>query len=226
MPIRAICFDLFHTLVDVGQVPEAVGRFTADILELDRHDWNEACFSQHHPITHHTNHRDVIQKLAHSLNPDIPTSLIEEAVDHRQRRFDYALREVEAKTLEILDQLKQQGYPLALISNASTAEVSGWQGSPLKDYFDVALFSCDVGLQKPDPAIYRLASEKLNIRQQQCLFIGDGGSNEHLGARQSGMHPVMITRYIDTAKQQARRPHCRWEIANLTELPTLLVAIT
>lgn len=222
MSIQAICFDLFHTLVDVAQVPEEVGRFTADILGLDRHDWNEACFSPHHPITRHTDHREVIQSLAHSLNPEIPASLIEEAVEHRQRRFDYALHNIESSTMAILGQLQQQGYPLALISNASTAEVSAWSKSPLNDYFDLALFSCEVGLKKPDPAIYHLASERLNVAQQHCLFIGDGGSNEHHGATQSGMHPVMITRFISPAKQQARRPYCRGEIATLAELPALL----
>ena len=39
-PIRAVCFDLFHTLVDVGRTPGTPGRYTADILGLDRDAWN------------------------------------------------------------------------------------------------------------------------------------------------------------------------------------------
>lgn len=225
MSIQALCFDLFHTLVDVAQVPEEVGRFTADILGVERDAWNDACFSEHHPITRQTDHLEVIEKLAHSLNPQIPQSLIDEAVSHRQRRFDYALQNIDLETLQILGQLQQRGYPLALISNASSAEVSAWEKSPLQDYFHVTLFSCDVGLKKPDPAIYHLASKQLGVQTPHCLFIGDGGSNEHQGARQSGMHPVLMSRFISEARRQQRRPHCRWEIATLSQLPRLLSEI-
>lgn len=220
--IKAICFDLFHTLIDVAQVPEQVGRFTADILGLDREAWNDACFSPHHPITQASNHADVIRLLAHSLDPNISEARIQEAVDHRQRRFDYALTRIDSEVLGTLMQLKDMGLPLALISNASTAEVAAWSLSPLCQYFDVALFSCEVGLQKPDPNIFHMAGKQLGISTDACLFVGDGGSDEHRGARQAGMLPLMVTEFISPAKQQQRRPFCRWELHSIRQLPDLV----
>jgi len=41
--VTTVFFDLFNTLLSVGKVSEAVGRYTADILCLDRDDWNAAC---------------------------------------------------------------------------------------------------------------------------------------------------------------------------------------
>ena len=47
-----------------------------------------------------------------------------------------------------LRKLRDQGYLLALISNASTAEVQAWPESPLQSLFDVSVFSCHVGMKK------------------------------------------------------------------------------
>lgn len=222
MQRRAVCFDLFHTLVDVAQVPDAVGRYTADILGLEREAWNSACFSQYHDICQATEHVEVIRALAHSLDPQIPLRLIQEAVDHRQRRFDYALQVVGGEVISVLRALRERGLKLALVSNASTAEVSGWSASPLRELFDVALFSCHCGIAKPDPRIYRLAASQMEVAPEACWFVGDGGSDEHSGAQQAGMYPVLITRFIhgrmSAEALAARRGKVEQEIHRLDEL--------
>jgi putative hydrolase of the HAD superfamily len=58
--------------------------------------------------------------------------------------------------------------------------------------FDIAVFSCTEGVKKPDLQIYKLAAEKLGVRPEDCLYIGDGSSNELTGAAAVGMHPVLI----------------------------------
>ncbi len=222
--INAICFDLFHTLIDVGQVPDSVGRYTADILGLEHSEWNESCFSSHHEIRKPTKHIDVIRTLAHSLDPDIPDNLIEQAVDERQRRFDYALLNVEQDVLEVLSALKLKEFKLALISNASTAEVSAWDHSPLKEFFDVAVFSCHCGYAKPDIDIYHLAANQLGVEPQDCLFIGDGGSNEHEGSSNAGMYPMLLSRYIagNPKKLKERRKKVKCELKHIKLLSAWL----
>jgi putative hydrolase of the HAD superfamily len=226
--IRAICFDLFHTLVDVGRVPDHVGRYTADILGVDRQVWNERCFSAEHEIRRPTRHHDVIRTLAHSIDPAIPSERIAQAVEERQRRFDHALREVEAQTLASLEDLRARGLRLALVSNASTAEVAAWTDSPLAGQFDTAVFSCECGFAKPEPEIYRLACDGLGVTPEQALFVGDGGSDEHAGAAAVGMHPVLMRRFLDKMapdRLAARRRRVRWEVAHLGELSAALAAL-
>jgi len=46
--------------------------------------------------------------------------------------------------------------------------------------------------EKPDPRIYHLALERLKVKPQDCLYVGDGSSHELTGARKVGMHPVQI----------------------------------
>ncbi len=222
---RAICFDLFHTLVDVAAAPGASGRYTADILGVERGAWNAACFSDLHPITRPSEHLEVVRALAHSINPDISLARIEEATVERQRRFDHALLSVEAEVLDTLHVLRRSGLRLALVSNASSGEVRSWPQSPLAELFDTALFSCDCGYRKPEPDIYRLALERLGVAAAESLFVGDGGSDEHRGAAAVGMTPVLITRHLGSmaaAELARRRAAAAMEIARVSQLLSLV----
>ena len=195
--LRAVCFDLFNTLVSVGTVPSHIGRKTAEVLGVEARAWNHLCFSDDHEICRPTSHFDVIRTLAHRLDPQIPLERIADATRQRQARFDYALTtHVSPAVVNSLRKLRDQGYQIALISNASTAEVQAWSESPLRPLFDVSVFSCDVGMKKPDPAIYHYTAEKLGMDTQHCVFVGDGGSDEHHGAHASGMTPLWLTCHL------------------------------
>lgn len=195
--LRAVCFDLFNTLVNVGTVPGRIGGTTAEVLGVEKSAWSKACFSEDHEICRPTNHFDVIRRLAHRLDPRIPLERIEDATRQRQARFDYALTEhVSRDVINTLCKLRDHGYQIALISNASTAEVQAWPESPLQSLFDVSIFSCNVGMKKPDPAIYHYTAEQLGVDTQHCAFVGDGGSDEHHGAHASGMTPLWLTCHL------------------------------
>jgi putative hydrolase of the HAD superfamily len=204
---RAICFDLFNTLVNVGTVPTHIGDTTANVLEVEASAWNKACLSDDHDICRPTNHFDVIRTLVHGLDPQIPLARIADATRQRQARFDYALTaHVSPNVINALHKLRGQGCKLALISNASTAEVQAWPESPLQPLFDVAVFSCHVGMKKPDPAIYQYTAEQLGVDTQNCVFVGDGGSDEHQGAHASGMLPLWLTCHLSEDTITRRQP--------------------
>lgn len=201
-----MCFDLFHTLVDVGRVPEQVGRFTADILGIDRQQWQAACFSPEHVIWEPADAYQTLLRLAHSIDPTIPHERVRQAVVERQARFDFALCEVGEEILAPLRELRRRGIRLGLISNASSSEVQAWNNSPLSALFDTVHFSCYCGYVKPDAPIYTEALAALEVAAADCLFVGDGGSDEHFGAHAVGMQPILITHFLP-AGEQARR--CR-----------------
>lgn len=195
--LRAVCFDLFNTLVNVGTVPTHIGNTTAEVLGVEARAWNNACFSDGHEICRPTNHFDVIRTLAHQIDPQISLARIDDATCQRQARFDYALTtHVSQDVVNNLRKLREQGYQIALISNASTAEVQAWPESPLQPLFDISVFSCNVGMKKPDPAIYHYTAEQLGVDTNNCVFVGDGGSDEHHGAHASGMTPLWLTSHL------------------------------
>ncbi len=206
--VKVLCFDLFSTLVDVGSVPLSIGRMTADIFGLEREQWNALCFSEQHEICQPTEAFDVIQTLIHSHTPSMPLALIQQAVDERQARFNYALtKHIQDDVLQGIEQLKQQNYQLILISNASTAEVQAWSDSPLAPLFDYSVFSCAVGLKKPDAGIYQHACELVSVQPAECLFIGDGGSDELAGAKAVGMQTLLMTRFLKNNKAAGQQAH-------------------
>jgi HAD superfamily hydrolase (TIGR01509 family) len=75
---------------------------------------------------------------------------------------------------------------LGLLSNAPRGTSATLEARGLVPLFDDAVVSGDVGLAKPDPAIYRLAAERLGVAPAACLFIDDMARNIE-GARQAGM---------------------------------------
>jgi epoxide hydrolase-like predicted phosphatase len=62
---------------------------------------------------------------------------------------------------------------------------------PLRDEFHVFVESCKVGLRKPDPRIYGLASERLGVPASASVFLDDIGSNLKV-ARALGMSTIKV----------------------------------
>lgn len=80
---------------------------------------------------------------------------------------------IKVDTMTIVNNLKKLGYPLAVVSNTQIAHAKINRKRKLYKYFDVTLLSCEVGLRKPDKAIFNLASKKLGIPLKSFIFIDD-----------------------------------------------------
>ena len=73
-------------------------------------------------------------------------------------------------------------------------------------YFDAVCLSFEEKLQKPNPAIYNKCLEKLHVQANDCLYIGDGGSNELEAAEMIGMKAVQAVWYLkEGTSQPAKR---------------------
>jgi len=91
-----------------------------------------------------------------------------------------------------LRELRARGYRTGLLTNCSSELPGLVSESPLDGLFDVEIFSCDVGVRKPERAIYELAASGLAVDPQSCLYVGDGGDDELTGARDFGMNAVLL----------------------------------
>lgn len=101
-----------------------------------------------------------------------------------------ALRPI-ADNVELIPQLKDK-YELAILSN----HAKEWSQFMMKEFdffrhFRQTIFSCDVGLRKPDPQIYKLAMTKLGCEPEECLFIDDKQRNTD-GAQKVGMKTIVL----------------------------------
>lgn len=62
-----------------------------------------------------------------------------------------------------------------------------WAESPLSRHFHAVSFSCLTGHRKPEPQAYLTAIRGLGVDARDCIFVGDGSSQELTGAAQLGM---------------------------------------
>jgi putative hydrolase of the HAD superfamily len=67
-----------------------------------------------------------------------------------------------------------------------------WAETPFAGALDELVFSCDVGISKPDPRIYEIACERLGVEPDECLFVGDGANDELPGAERAGMAALQL----------------------------------
>ena len=119
-----------------------------------------------------------------------------------------------------LQALKDQGFRLGLLSDCTSELPVAWPHLAVAPYFDTAVFSCDEGVKKPDPAFFQLVCDRLGVAPGDCLYVGDGGSRELTGAAAVGMTPVML-RADDWHGNSAHDREDDWsgpEIASFTEL--------
>jgi len=91
--------------------------------------------------------------------------------------------------LPVVEELKERGVILGVISNMYT-------GRGLLDRFlDIAVTIKDVGVGKPDPAIFSAALEQAKVTAGDSIYIGDQYESDVVGARGVGMQPLLIDRY-------------------------------
>ena len=58
--------------------------------------------------------------------------------------------------------------------------------------FTTLLVSGDVGVHKPDPRIFEIAAEKLGLKTEECVYVGDHPINDIQGALDSGMSAIRM----------------------------------
>jgi len=91
-----------------------------------------------------------------------------------------------------LKNLRAMGCLTGLISDCSREVPELWPETAFHGLFDATEFSCSVGMKKPDPAIFRLACDRLGVGPRECVYVGDGFSNELSGAATCGMRPFLL----------------------------------
>ena len=225
--IRAVIFDLFHTLTSL-EVSGAPGPSTPEMLGIEREAWNRLWMSD--PDDYVLGSTDIIvpvRRIARQLNPAVTEEQIQEAVAARYGRFRYALTHIEAETLSGLRVLSDLGFRLGLISNCGEDEAKPWPESPLAPLFHAVLFSCEVKLKKPDRRIYELAAAILGVEPRQCMYVGNGGSDELAGARRVGMTAVLLTRHLEVVNLMRIEEVAKdadWQVRTVSDLVARLAS--
>ena len=143
----------------------------------------------------------------------LPESLGEVLYETFSDPQNYALF---ADVLPALRELHADGYQMAVVSN-----FEAWL-DPLLDrlgvngYFPVRVISGVEGIEKPDPAIFRIALERAGMSPEETVYVGDNPEFDVAPASALGMFPVLIDR-------RGRHPdHVGARIRSMDELPAVV----
>lgn len=78
---------------------------------------------------------------------------------------------------DLVRELKEAGYGIYLLSNASIRQHDYWPRVPGSEFFDGTLISADEKVMKPQPEIYRLCMDRFGLKPEECIFIDDVQAN-------------------------------------------------
>lgn len=100
---------------------------------------------------------------------------------------------VHTQMVDRVRELKWEGYPTAMITNNIREFAGAWRALlPVEELFDLVVDSSEVGVRKPNPAIFRLALERLGgLPPERTVFLDDSEGNVK-AARSLGMHAVHV----------------------------------
>jgi HAD superfamily hydrolase (TIGR01549 family) len=108
---------------------------------------------------------------------------------HQERHLWSSVR---PGTGESLSRLRAAGFRLGIVSNSDGRVEQALTAAGLRDYFDVVVDSGVVGMEKPDPAIFRAALDALGVAAEEALYVGDLYEVDIVGARAAGMDAVLL----------------------------------
>ena len=96
--------------------------------------------------------------------------------------------------LPTLRSLCEWGKTLAVVSNWDLALPTLLAELGLAEFFAFILPSAEAGVEKPDGRIFRLALQRLGLRPQEVVHIGDNYEADVVGARAVGITPILLDR--------------------------------
>lgn len=183
--IQAVIFDLYGTLIYLADETKPHMKLFQD---LGFQAPNE--FKKVRRIALEEDFEN-LSGLVKRLKPDIQMDLTS-----YQQELENELASVSLyfETIDVLSKLKNQKTRLGLISNLASPYKSPFFDLGIDEYFDEFLFSCDVGLRKPDKRIYENIVEKFGINPAQALMIGDKIHADVDGPKSIGMNAVHLDR--------------------------------
>jgi len=107
---------------------------------------------------------------------------------------------IRTRLVEKVAELKARGFRRAIITNNVKEFADGWRSLlPVDDLFELVIDSCEVGLRKPNPAIFELTLERMGIADaSRTVFLDDFPGNIET-AKALGMKTILVDEDVNKA---------------------------
>ena len=146
------------------------------------------------PVQEHV--RAILTAANPALNDRLTPSLVRDLVEAYSRPILIVPPSVDVGARAALEALRARGHTLALISN--TMRTPGvtlrklLQQFGLLDCFAHTTFSDEVGIRKPDPAIFALTLRAVGGEPESAVHVGDDSVLDVRGGKEAGMRVIHV----------------------------------
>ena len=212
MATRAVLLDYGHTLVDLQrpeshlleayhainhrleaelerEIPQATELIEGVSIRVD-----EAIGESYHGgAEQEVDIADLYRDALGGLGIQVEPALLDWVIDQEQTAwFNGIVPSPHARA--VLEDLRRRGLKLCIVSNAAFPPKSmrdQLRHHDLFDFFDATVYSSELGLRKPNAAIYQEALRLVDVRPDEAVFVGDRLREDVMGPRKAGMHPFL-----------------------------------
>lgn len=220
--LKAVIFDMYETLITLFESRVYFSTQMAEDAGIPEEDFRKIWRgTEEDRTTGRARVEEVVARILKEkgcFTEEKLRLIMEKRIRYKKEAFSYMHPEI----LPMMDGLQKAGIKIGLISNCHSEEAAVIQESILYPYFDAVCLSWEEGIQKPDRRIFERVLQKLAVSAQECLYVGDGGSNELAAAESVGMHPAQAVWYL---KEGAMQPVGRMEAFAAIEKPLDVIEI-
>lgn len=205
--LKAVLFDWGDTLMEFVYAPELVAAgHRAGLAAIGREglpELTEHFREEYEPLfwvpgtIDEIEYPQLVRRLLGDFGIGVDDGELDRFLEAEHVAWDPA-RRLAANTPPLLEALRERGLKLGLVSNAFDP---GWllhrdlRHMGLEERLDFSVFSSEVGLRKPHPAIFERALETLGVEPENALFVGDRLFEDIRGAAELGMTTVQALWY-------------------------------
>lgn len=186
--IKAIVFDVYGTLVEIGEKRRPFGRLFDWLRESGRKpELQDAArlMSQRVDLT----------GAAHMFGVALPDPVL--ATFEQDLAAELASITAFPDALLALTSLREAGYKIGICSNLALPYADP-VNTQLQFEFDAYTWSFDAGSIKPNPAIYEKACAALGTLPHETLMVGDTIEADYHGPRRAGLQAIHLSRNGDS----------------------------
>jgi HAD superfamily hydrolase (TIGR02253 family) len=218
--IEAILFDLDNTLIDFMLMKRksceaAIDAMISAGLKMRKEKAMKLLFELYGEkgIEYNKIFQEFLEKATGRIEYRI---LAEGIVAYRKAQVSYV--KPYPGTVKTLVRLKERGMKLGIVSDAPS--VNAWirlVEMRLEDFFDVVVTFDETGQKKPSRAPFLRAIEKLDVRPEKTLFVGDWPERDIRGAKALGMRTA-FAKYGNLVKTKSNADHVLERIEDLLKV--------
>ena len=218
--IEACVFDAYGTLFDFNSAASAARDELGDDWQRLSDLWRlkQLQYTWLRGLAEH--HADFWQVTGDALDFALATLKIERPGLRDRLMNLYLQLSTYPEVPAMLRELKGRGMKLAILSNGNPSMLAAVvANSGLQDVFDAVLSVEEVGVYKPHPLVYGLASQRLAIAPSRICFLSSNGWDA-FSAKAFGFRVIWCNRFGQAPERIPETPD--GEIADLAALPAML----